>query len=183
MILSISENNMPLRDSFEKDCHYHIYNRWLRKQTLFHREEDFERFMTYTNRYIEKCNDDFDILAFCILPNHFHFVFHNKSDKGRISYFIGNVCSAYTRYYQVKYEIEKGRMYFENRFRCKQIDDEEYLQQCIFYVENNPIKHGIVDNLEERRFRSDTTLPGVKEAENSLESDLEWFSPGSKIAK
>ncbi len=80
------------------------------------------------------------------------------------------------RYYYNKYGIDKGRLYFESRFRCKEIDDPEYLQQCIYYVENNPIKHGIVDNLDEWRFRSDTFIdfhPGEDEDNHNLEADLE----------
>jgi len=164
---------MPKRRKFESNIYYHVYNRGLRKQTLFHREEDFEKFMIYTKRYREKCKEDFDILAYCILPNHFHFVFHNKSDGHKISYFIGNICSAYARYYQTKYQIDKGRVYFENRFKCKEINDEEYLQQCIWYVENNPIKHNIVDNINQRLFRSESLLPGAKECDSSLAADLE----------
>jgi putative transposase len=132
--------------------------------------------MTYINRYIEKCEADFDILAYCILPNHFHFVFHNKSDRDRISYFIGNICASYTRYYYNKYGIDRGRIYFESRFKCKLIDDPGYLKQCLHYVENNPIKHEIVDNLEEWRFRSATlpiAHPGDNEGNSTLEADLE----------
>jgi REP element-mobilizing transposase RayT len=140
---------------------------------LFHREEDFERFMRYITRYIEKCKEYFDILAYCILPNHFHFVFHSKIDGYKISYFIGNICSAYIRYYLMKYEMEKGRIYFENRFKCKCIEDDEYLQQCIHYVENNPIKHGLRDKSEDWIFRSKNSLPGVKNQIDNIDADLE----------
>lgn len=102
------------------------------------------------------------ILAYCILPNHFHMVVRNVSDGHRISYFIGNICAAYTRYYKVKYSLGKGKKYFESRFKAKEIGDNEYLQQCIHYVENNPIKHGIVDKIEDWMFRSSTaTHPGA----------------------
>ena len=41
--------------------------------------------------------------------------------------------------------------------------DEEYLQQCIQYVENNPLKHGLVDKVESWLFRSITTShPGTQ---------------------
>lgn len=163
---------MPKRRKFEENKHYHVYNRWLRKQTLFHREEDFEKFMIYVDTYREKCKGKLDIIAFCVLPNHFHFIFHNKFDWHKISYFIGNICSAYARYYQTRYQMDKGRVYFENRFKCKEINDEEYLQQCICYVENNPIKHNIVDTVDKRLFRS-ASLPGVNTEDYSLDAELE----------
>ena len=39
--------------------------------------------------------------------------------------------------------------------------DEEYLQQCIQYVENNPLKHGLVDKIEDRLFKSAVSHPGA----------------------
>lgn len=133
--------------------------------------------MIYIDKYIEKCKESFDILAYCILPNHFHFVFHNKSSGYKISYFIGNICAAYTRYYQSKYGIDRGKIYFESRFKCKIIDDSEYLQKCIYYVENNPIRHGMVDDREYWKFRSASYIgnyhPGDKKQLAKIEAELE----------
>ncbi len=51
------------------------------------------------------------------------------------------------------------------------------VKASLYYVENNPIKHGIVDNLETRRFRSMTDIaifhPGENEVNSNLEADLE----------
>ena len=117
--------------------------------------------MWYIDIYKKKCEKDLSILAYCILPNHFHLVVHNLSDWYRLSYFIGNICAAYTRYYKAKYSAEKGKMYFECRFKAKEIIDEEYLHQCIYYVENNPLKHGLVDTADEWLFRSKVSHPGA----------------------
>jgi len=167
-------NEMPLRDMFEQKKYYHIYNRGLYKQTLFHNEEDFKRFSIYMDRYIKKCSQEFDILAYCLLPNHFHFVFFNKTQWYKISYFIWNICASYIRYYQNKYHIDRGKLYFESRFKCKEIDDQEYLQQCLHYVENNPVKHGIVDTILDRQFRSDCYChPGAQLLDCDLSAHLE----------
>jgi REP element-mobilizing transposase RayT len=109
----------------------------------------------YIDIYKKKCENDLSILSYCILPNHFHLVVHNISDGHRLSYFIGNICAAYARYYKAKYSKEKGKKYFECRFKAKEILDEEYLQQCIQYVEKNPLKHGLVDNTKDWLFRSE----------------------------
>jgi hypothetical protein len=61
-------------------------------------------------------------------------------------------------------------MYFESRFKAKEIGDEEYLNQCIYYVENNPFKHGLVDKAGDWLFRSSVSHPGAK-IENI---DREW---------
>gem|GEM_PF-4209880 len=51
-------------------------------------------------------------------------------------------------------------MYFECRL-AKEIIDEDYLQQCIQYVENNPLKHGLIDKIEDWLFRSESSHPGA----------------------
>ena len=165
---------MPKRRSFEENTHYHVYNRWLYKQTLFHTTKDMQRFLLYIDRYKEKCKNDLQILAYCILPNHFHLVVKILTKWYRLSYCIGNICAAYTRYYKSKYSIGKWRVYFEARFNAKEIDDEEYLQQCIHYVENNPVKHGMVDKPEDRLFRSTVGHPHPGADEKVIEREYDF---------
>lgn len=145
---------MPKRQQFEENKYYHIYNRWRYKQTLFHDWKDYQRFLGYISTYKEKCKDDLWIVAYCILPNHFHFVLHNKSSSHKISYFIWNICASYTRYHKAKYTANKWVNFFESRFKAKLLDNQEYLDQCIHYVEFNPVKHALTDNIENRLFTS-----------------------------
>ncbi len=170
---------MPYRDRFVQNCYYHIYNRWLHKQKLFHTENDLKRFMKYVKYYKKKCLKYFDILAYCILPNHFHFIFHVKISWYKVSYFIGRVCSAYTKYYMIKYDIDKGMTYFEGRFMSKEITDSDYLWQCISYVYENAVHHELVENASNWRFCSVKNLyltspgTGMIDQLSNLESHLE----------
>lgn len=152
---------MPKRRKFEQDTYYHIYNRWLYKQPLFHNEKDLQRFLWYIDIYKKKCEKDLAIISYCILPNHFHIVVRTMSDGYRLSYFIGNICAGYTRYYKARYWIGKWKKYFESRFKAKEIADKDYLQQCIYYIENNPVKHWLVDKREDWLFKSTSSHPGA----------------------
>ena len=145
---------MPKRQEFQENEYYHIYNRWKYKQTLFYDLKDSERFLYYIDMYRERCKNKIWLIAYCILPNHFHFVLHNQTKSHKISYFIWNICAAYTRYYKAKYWTEKGSSFFESRFKSKHLSNEQYLSQCIKYVEFNPIKHELVSNIEDRIFTS-----------------------------
>ncbi|MCF7834797.1 transposase [Candidatus Gracilibacteria bacterium] len=160
---------MPKRLEFEENAYYHVYNRGLNKQILFHNNKDFQRFLLYLDIYKNKCKKELGIISYCILPNHFHFVLLNKSQSHKISYFIGNICASYTRYYKAKYGADKGVLYFESRFKAKLIDNDEYLQQCIQYVEYNALKHKLVEKGADRIFRSDS---GSKLGSEIL--DLDW---------
>ena len=135
--------------------------------------KDYQRFLLYIDRYMDKYKDKMWVVAYSILPNHFHFVLYTKEKWLWISRFVGNLCAAYTRYYKAKYEIDKGVVYFEGRFKSKYIDSEEYLRQCIQYVEYNPVKHWIVlDNTMwafcSKTFSGDQVDPGA------ILEDLNW---------
>ena len=151
---------MPKRLPFNENSYYHVYNRWLDKKTIFHDQKDFQRFVWYIHMYQEKCTNDIMLIAYCILPNHFHFVIHNKQAWHQLSYFVGNICASYTRYYKAKYGSDTGQLFFESRFKSKQLTDEHYLQQCIYYVEHNPLKHQLVDRIDQRLWRSESSVSG-----------------------
>jgi len=48
---------------------YHIYNRGVNRETIFHEKRNYEYFINLYARHIQPMADTF---AFCLLPNHFH---------------------------------------------------------------------------------------------------------------
>jgi putative transposase len=61
---------------------------------------------------------------------------------------------SYAMYIKLKTGLERGTPVFEWRFKAKRIDTEEYLYQCIAYVNYNPVKHEIVKNIEDYPYTS-----------------------------
>lgn len=145
---------MPRRDPFLKNQYYHIYNRWLKKSKLFFSFKDFQRFLFYIWEWMEKYRDSIGIVAYCILPNHFHFVMLNKQDWLELSNFISKITSSYAKYLWAKYGLQWWKKLFESRFKAKLLADKEYLDQCIHYVEFNAVKHKLTDHIEKRMFTS-----------------------------
>ena len=131
--------------------YYHVYNRWFEKQVIFKNDYDFERFYKLVIKYsnLEKY-DDIKILSYSFLPNHFHFIIFNPGVE--LSSFMWNIQNAYAKYFNIKYE-RKWQL-FEWRFKAKLINSDEYLSQCLSYVNFNAIKHNIVDNIEDYKWTS-----------------------------
>ncbi len=144
---------MPKREPFKANHYYHLYNKSKDEKSIFLDNKDFEKFLWYLKKREKENHDNFEILAFCILPNHFHLVVHSFTKGFEISKFIGNICSSYTKYFFLRHKIT-SRPLFNPRFKSKNIEDETYLKQCIHYVEHNAMKHGIVDTTENRPFCS-----------------------------
>ena len=79
---------MPARNivkQYDVDSYYHVYNRGVNKRKIFVDDEDYVVFLGLLKRYLgsgnekDKYNRDYqsfyeelDLLAYCLMPNHFH---------------------------------------------------------------------------------------------------------------
>ncbi|MBK8428277.1 MAG: hypothetical protein IPL27_20980 [Lewinellaceae bacterium] len=61
---------------FEDNCFYHIYNRGINKETIFKTDENMKFFL---KRWKEMIGPYLDVAAFCLMPNHFHFLARVKT--------------------------------------------------------------------------------------------------------
>lgn len=119
---------------FQNGAFYHAYNRGNRKQQIFLEENDYKRFLSKVAEYKEKFN--VNILAFCLMPNHFHFLLQQLTDHS-ISKFFSNLCNSQSKYFNTKYETV-GSL-FQGRFQAKVVDKDEYLIHLSRYIHLNPV--------------------------------------------
>lgn len=139
----MSNNRFP----FQENNYYHIFNRWFNKQTIFLKDSDFKVFFRYFKKYYKEYNDSLNIISYCVLWNHFHFIIQCKETGLKISEFMRKLQVAYSMYFKRSYETGLKTPVFEWRFKCLWIDSEEYLYKCQAYVNYNPLKHNIVSNI------------------------------------
>ena len=118
---------------FESGTYYHVYNRGNRKQQIFLSDRDYERFLGKVLEYKKKFL--INILAFCLMPNHFHFLLQQLT-LNAISRFFSDLCNSHSRYFNVKYETV-GSL-FQGRFKAKRVDKDEYLIHLSRYIHLNP---------------------------------------------
>ena len=122
----------PIR-YFQKGSYYHVYNRGNRKQNIFLSYRDYERFLKRTKEY----KDEFkiSILGYCLMLNHFHFLLRQDTDIS-ITSFMLKLGTSYAKYFNIKYE-EVGSL-FQDRFKAKLVEKDEYLLQLSRYIHRNP---------------------------------------------
>jgi len=141
------------RYEFIENNYYHVYNRWFEKQIIFRNDNDFKRFY----KYIIKLLKEYEIIkmvSWSFMPNHFHFVIHNQETGLQISDFMRKLQVSYAMYFKRNYETGLKTPVFEWRFKAKLISDEDYLAKCLAYVNFNPLKHWIVDNIDNYKWTS-----------------------------
>lgn len=138
-------------------CYYHIYNRGTEKRKIFLSEKDYSRFVASlflcNNTYpadlkrqgstlLELLNNEreetlVNICAYCLMPNHFHLLLHEKSDGG-ISKFMQKLQTAYTMYFNQK--NERTGALFQGKYKISIAGNDNYLRYLVSYIHLNPIK-------------------------------------------
>lgn len=142
-----------------------MFNRAVNKQTIFRDTRDYARFLflilylqsdvkypqigrivkefvkssafdTGDEDYIVK-NRSVELVAFCIMPNHFHLILKEVKEGG-ISEYLQRVLTAYSKYHNLKYE--KSGHVFQGPYRFVHIDNDRYLKYLSAYIHRNPIE-------------------------------------------
>lgn len=81
-----------------------------------------------------------DIWAYCLMPNHVHLVMV-PGDEDALRAALGETHRRYTRRINLRQDWQ-GHLWQE-RFHSFPMD-EDYLQACVRYVEQNPVRAGLV---------------------------------------
>lgn len=148
---------------FEEDATYHVYNR--SNETVFYNNENYLYFLKKVSKRIQPYAD---ILAWCLMPNHFHFLIVANSsgckfieEKHRpnvqvLSKNIGSLLSAYTRAIN-KEQGRRGKLFAHNtKAKCLNIEstNEKFLENCFHYIHQNPLHAGLCADLKDWKFSS-----------------------------
>ena len=145
--------------------HYHVFNRGVRKQNIFHDRTDFTRFLFYilflqssvnflqisrpVQQYVKHSVFDIDedkiteiidgryveLVAFCFMPNHFHLLL-KEFKKGGIARYMQRVLNGYTKYYNTKYQ--KSGHLFQGPYKAVYIESDKQLLYLSTYIHRNP---------------------------------------------
>ncbi|MDO8661751.1 MAG: transposase [Candidatus Omnitrophota bacterium] len=128
---------------------YHIYARGNQKQLIFKSKEDFEFYLHQLRLYKRK--HSLLLYGYCLMPNHIHIIGEPKNPS-KLPSFMQGLHRSYTAYYNKKYN-KVGHLW-QGRFKAKVIARDQYLIDCIAYVEQNPIRANLVKNMKEYEFSS-----------------------------
>lgn len=145
--------------------YYHIYNRAVDKQAIFHDRFDYSRFLflilyfqseilfknifRYIISYIKSgvfsvpakhTNEiiklrSLELTLFCIMPNHFHIVVKQLKEEG-VALYMHRVLGGYSKFFNHKYK-RKGHL-FEATYKVVHIENNIQLLYLSTYIHRNP---------------------------------------------
>ena len=170
--------------ALEPDKYYHLYTRGNNKETLFRHPENYALFLQLYRKYIVPCADTF---AYCLLPNHVHFLVRVKGEEAlqpqwvtegtaklvSVERQLGHLLNAYAKTINNRYG-RIGRL-FQHRFGRKEVASEAYFTRLIFYIHFNPQHHGLIKDFRDWPCSSYHSM--LSKGKTALERDevLEWF--------
>ncbi len=127
--------------AFLPGMYYHIYNRGAGRSLIFRAEENY-RFLL---RRVRENTTTYDIstIAYCLMPNHYHFAFRQDGDRP-ISALMQAVFNSYSKAYNKAYH--RSGTLFEGPFQAVAIEKFEYLLHLCRYIHRNPLDAGLVSH-------------------------------------
>ena len=163
--------------------YYHVMNRGVGREAIFDSDRDKNFYKNLARGIFQ--DYPIEILAYCIMNNHFHFVI--KGDLLDFSKALQRVNLSYAMTYNSRRD-RVGHV-FQNRFKSEMIDSESYLMAAMRYVHNNPVKakrvkdpgeypwssYGEYFNLGDKNMRFLTTLKGRMEIFGHFEKSPRIF--------
>lgn len=142
---------------------YHVFNRSIARQPIFLDRKNYQRALdvltfysffnptirfSHYNRLPANQKSDFidnlrktgvkqiELLAFCLMPNHIHFLIKEIKEKG-ISTFMSNLQNSYAKYFNIK--TERSGSLFQTMFKAVRIESDEQLIHVARYIHLNPV--------------------------------------------
>ncbi len=140
---------------------YHVFNRGNNKQRIFISPENYPYFLGKVQEYLLPICD---LLAYCLMPNHFHFLVHAHSKSVRLikdgsfprqqfSQAIKQLLSSYTK--AVNNQNSRTGSLFQQKTKAVRTSGEfGHSETAFHYIHQNPMKAGLVSRMEDWPYSS-----------------------------
>lgn len=182
---------MPSRTvPFVNNEYYHIFNRGVAKMPIFNNAFDCKHFLSTILYYqidgpkprfsffrnkpisLEKNMKIVDIICYCLMPNHFHFMLRQKRENG-ITEFVSKLSNSYTKYFNIK--NKRVGPLLQGEFRSAYVESNEQLLHLSRYIHLNPLIGYVTKELREYKWSSYPEYLGLNGSICSKEIVLEQF--------
>jgi putative transposase len=132
----------PLRIQFPGAL-YHVTSRGDRREPIFVDDTDRAALLNVIAQAAQRF--DFSALAYCLMGNHYHFVFH--TGQANLSRSMRHINGVFTQTFNRRHG-KVGHL-FQGRFKSILVDRDSYLMEVCRYVELNPVRAGMVDHAQD----------------------------------
>jgi putative transposase len=141
---------------------YHVICRGNNRQAIFRDDVDRKRYLGKLSLYCQERK--VDLLCYCLLSNHVHLLV--ETPEGNLSKMMQAFLTSYTVYFNKRHG-RSGHV-FEQRYKARVVDKDNYLLQVSRYIHLNPVGARIVERPGQYRwssygsYLSGKGVPGLK---------------------
>ncbi len=122
---------------------YHVINRTNGRLKMFSSDMEyrlFENIVVEGQRLF-----DMRILAYVLMPNHWHFMLQPKHD-GDLSTFMHQITNTHTRKVHALTETEGTGHLYQGRYKSFLVSNDMYAWTLLKYIERNPVRAHLTDD-------------------------------------
>src|SRR5262245_20710427 len=143
---------MPRRMRLDtKGMVFHAMNRGAKRSRLFDTNWDYAAFEDLIVEAKERV--PIKLFAYCLMPNHWHFVIVGQADGQRSQFFHWLTGTHASRWNAFDKSVGPGAVY-QGRFKAIPVQRDQHLLRVIRYVERNPLRANLVTTAEDWRWSS-----------------------------
>ena len=167
--------SLKIKTPLVVDRYFHIYNRGNNKERIFEGKEDYQMFL---RKYTELIHPYVNTYAFCLLPNHFHFLLKiEKIDPGLWNGQPSHMFRKFFQAYAIWFNNRRNRRgsLFTKYYRRIEVTSDEYLKSLIYYIHHNPVKHGVNKDFQTYPYSSYKSYLNYEETIVSRNETLSLF--------
>lgn len=140
---------------------YHVYNRGVEKRTIFVDDQDYAIFLHLLKYYLsplnkkdvhpmmkfqsfsvrklyplKNLNSEVELLAYCLMPNHFHLLIRQITKDG-VTKLLRKISTTYAMYFNKRYK--RVGYLFQGKYKAALVETDYYLLHLSRYIHLNPI--------------------------------------------
>lgn len=149
---------------FVNGQYYHLFNRGVAKMPIYLNKGDYSRFVRTMVYYqiadpkprfsifsedkfnmVDKSQKIVEIICYCLMPNHFHFLIKQLKDGG-ICEFVSKISNSHARYFNIK--NKRVGPILQGEFKAVLVEDDNQLLHVNRYIHLNPVASFITQDLE-----------------------------------
>jgi putative transposase len=155
---------------------YHVINRANGRLQIFNKKEDYQLFEELLAE--AKALTDMRILAYTIMPNHWHLVLQPRKDGG-LGLFMHWLSTTHTRRVHVETKTIGGGHLYQGRYKSFLVESDTYLLALIKYVERNPVRAQLVQQCQDWQWGSaERRINGTPQRQKLLDPSPTPFPHG-----
>lgn len=149
---------------------YHVYNQGNNKEVIF---KDHEDYICFLRRVRERVLPNSDILSYCLMPNHYHFLIYTNQksiEPVQLGLLESQVLKNSFRLLNSRYSTEYNNRYSrtgslfrqKTKFKIMENQKDNYPFICFNYIHQNPLKAGLVNKMEDWKYSSFQDYLGIR---------------------